>query len=235
MIDNIENHDIPKSGQRVPKIQIAVLLILIFIYPGTSIVMGIINPPSPEAIESRIFQIYIPAIVLQLILITLVYLSLKRNHESFSAIGFGKEDFNISNALSGVLFFIGASLLMFIIKGAFTRSGYLPPEDIDYILPVTLAEKMLWIVLSLGAALSEELSFRGFIISRTKILTNKYLAGAIIGSLAFSMGHIYQGFSGVILTFIYGMLFAGLYITRRSLFPCVIAHFLQNIIVLFAI
>jgi membrane protease YdiL (CAAX protease family) len=197
--------------------------------------MGIMNPPIPGEIESKILQIYIPAILLQSILITLVYISLRKNNEGLSSIGFGKADFNFGNAVSGVIFFIGASLLMFIIKNAFLRSGYLPPEEIDYILPITLIEKILWFILSLGAALSEEFGFRGFIISRTKILTNKYLAGAIIGSLAFSMGHIYQGISGVILTFIYGMLFAGLYIARRSLFPCVVAHFLQDIIVLFAV
>ena len=235
MINSVENYNPELSGRTVPKLQIAILLIFIILYPATSIIMGIINPPSPGEIESRILQIYLPAIILQTILITLVVLSLRRNGESLSAIGFGKNDFTISNTVTGIIFFVGAFTLMFIIKSAFTRSGYLPPEEIDYILPMTITEKSLWVVLSLGAALSEEFSFRGFVISRFKILTNKYLVGAIIGSLAFSMGHIYQGISGVILTFIYGMLFAGLYVARRSLFPCVVAHFLQDVIVLFVI
>jgi membrane protease YdiL (CAAX protease family) len=49
------------------------------------------------------------------------------------------------------------------------------------------------------------------------------------------MGHLYQGVMGVIITFIYGMLFAGLYIARKSVFPCIVAHFLQDVLILFVV
>jgi membrane protease YdiL (CAAX protease family) len=131
-----------------------------------------------------------------------------------------------------VIFFIGAWALIIVIKGAVERGGYLPEKDFLYLLPSTITERIVWFFLSLGAALSEEITFRGFAISRLKTLTGSLWIGAVLSSAAFSIGHLYQGITGVFLTFIYGMLFAGLYIARRSVFPCIIAHFLQDAVIL---
>jgi membrane protease YdiL (CAAX protease family) len=164
-----------------------------------------------------------------------VWVVLRRSGEQFTGIGLGRKDINWSNTIAGLIFFVGAWSLMIIIKGSMARSGYLPEKEFLHLLPATATEGTIWILLSAGAALSEEIAFRGYVITRLRILSGSYWIGAILGSAAFSLGHLYQGFVGVLLTFIYGMLFSGLFIARKSVFPCIIAHFLQDSMILIAI
>jgi membrane protease YdiL (CAAX protease family) len=149
-------------------------------------------------------------------------------------IGLSRDDITWSNALSGLIFFVGAWAFILIVRGAIVRSGYIPEKEYLYLLPTTIAQKGVWILLSVVAAFSEEITFRGFILTRFKFLTNSFWPGVILSSAAFSLGHLYQGLAGVLLTFIYGMLFAGLYIARGSIFPCVVAHFLQDVLIILA-
>ncbi len=199
------------------------------------IVFSLSGSGEPADIESKIIEIYIPTLVIQLLILGGVLLGLKKSGGSLSEIGLGKADITLSNFLSGLIFFAGAFTLMIIIKSSITRSGYLPEKDFTYILPSTPMEKTFWVFLSAGAALFEEICFRGFIISRLRKIFGNYWFGAVAGSLAFSLGHIYQGPSGIALTFLYGMLFSGLYVARKSVFPCIVAHFLQDAIVLFVV
>ena len=138
----------------------------------------------------------------------------------------------MSNVYAGIIFFMGAALLIVVLKTAIERSGYLPENNIYYLLPITIPEKAIWFMLSLGAAFAEEITFRGYAISRLKIVTGTYWIGVVLSSAAFSLGHLYQGLAGVVLTFIYGLLFAGLFVARKSVFPCIVAHFMQDAMIL---
>lgn len=224
----------PKSFP-LPRLQAYLLIGILIVYPALAIVLNKVNAPDPSKITSRIQQIYLPAILLQAILLSAIYYVLKRTGASLAEIGLGREDINWSNALSGVIFFVGAWTFILIAKAAIERSGYLAGKDFLYVLPQTPPERIFWLALSLGAALSEEICFRGFAISRLKIVSGSYWAGALLSSAAFSMGHLYQGLSGVALIFVYGLLFSGLFVARLSVFPCIVAHFLQDALVLFAL
>ncbi|MEE9553495.1 MAG: type II CAAX endopeptidase family protein [candidate division Zixibacteria bacterium] len=228
MQDNIVEN--PPSS--LPKIQLIFLLIVLLGYPALSIVMGTIGENDPAEITSKVAQVYLPTLFIQMILLVSLWYVLYRSRTRFSEIGFAREAINWSNVGSAIIFFIGAWGLMVLIKSSIIRSGYIPETDFLRLMPATAIEGGLWALLSAGAAFSEELIFRGFVITRLKRITGKFWIGAVLGSLAFSMGHLYQGMAGVLLTFIYGMLFAGLFAARRSVFPCVVAHFLQDIIVL---
>jgi membrane protease YdiL (CAAX protease family) len=217
----------------IPQIQSYLLLFVLFGYPLVSLLLTRFNAVEPEAIASKISQVYLPALAVQLFMLLVVLSVMGRSKEGFAGIGLAKNDITWSNILSGIIFFIGAWTLIIVIKGAIERSGYLPDKEFLYLLPVTIPERIVWFFLSLGAALSEEITFRGFAISRMKLLSGSFLVGATLSSAAFSAGHLYQGPAGVILTFLYGMLFSGLYVARRSVFPCIIAHFLQDVIILF--
>ncbi|UCC78599.1 MAG: CPBP family intramembrane metalloprotease [Candidatus Zixiibacteriota bacterium] len=229
------NDIIRPDDSGLPLTQKILLLFLLIGYPLLSILFNIIESGETVEIESRISQIYIPTFCIHLIILGGIWLGMKKSGGSLGELGLGNKDITFSNFLSGIIFFVGAFALMIIIKSSIARSGYLPDKDFAYVLPVTFDEKLFWVMLSVSAALFEEICFRGFIISRLKKISGNYLVGALAGSLAFSMGHLYQGTAGVILTFIYGMLFAGLYIARKSVFPCIVAHFLQDVIILFVV
>jgi membrane protease YdiL (CAAX protease family) len=209
------------------------LLLVLFGYPALSLLLNRYNAIEPEKVVSKISQIYLPAMVVQLIMLLLVLAVIRRTEGNYAGIGLAKTDLSWSNALSGVIFFFGAWALIILIKGAVERSGYLPEKEFMYLLPSTITERIVWFFLSLGAALSEEVTFRGFAVSRLRIVTGGYLIAVVLSSAAFCLGHLYQGVAGVALTFVYGMLFAGLFVARRSVFPCIIAHFMQDVIILF--
>ncbi|UCE65320.1 MAG: CPBP family intramembrane metalloprotease [Candidatus Zixiibacteriota bacterium] len=230
-----DNDIIKPAISGLPAAQKVLLIFLLLGYPLLSILFNLIGAGETVEIESRMNQVYVPTFVIHLIILVGIWIGMKKSGGGFAELGLGKKDITASNLLSGIIFFIGAFALMIIIKSSIARSGYLPEKDFAYVLPVTFDEKLFWVMLSVSAALFEEICFRGFIISRLKILSGNYLIGALAGSLAFSLGHLYQGIAGVILTFIYGMLFAGLFIARKSVFPCVVAHFLQDIIILFVV
>jgi membrane protease YdiL (CAAX protease family) len=233
-MDNNGTAETPKTGG-TPTVQKIVLIFLLIGYPLLSILFNIIDSGDPAEIESKIYQIYIPTLGIQLLILGMVWLAIRKSGGDFSEMGLGRKDITFSNFLAGIIFFVGAFALMIIIKSSVARSGYLPEKDFAYVLPVTFGEKSFWVLLSLSAALFEEICFRGFIISKLKNMSGSYWVGALAGALAFSMGHLYQGITGVFLTFVYGMLFAGLFIARKSVFPCIVAHFLQDIIILFAV
>ncbi len=235
MIDQDTSSAIPTEKPILPRIQTVLLWILILGYPVMSLVFNFTNPASSQEISSRITQVYLPAISMQILLLAAVWIVLRRSGGSFDDMGFNRENISWPNIVSGAVFFVGAWSLMIILKTSMERSGLLPGTELENILPVTSGEKLFWIVLSAGAALSEEIAFRGYVISRIKIITGRYWIGAVLGSAAFSLGHLYQGMGGVILVFIYGLLFSMLYIARKSVVPCITAHFLQDAIILAAV
>lgn len=231
---NTESSEIDQNppAPPLPKIQLVFLLIVLLGYPALSIVMGTIGNTDPAEVTSKVMQVYLPTLFIQMVLIASLWWVLYRSRTRFAEIGFARKDINWSNVISAIIFFVGAWGLMIVIKSSILRSGYIPETDFFRLMPATALEAFLWTFLSAGAAFSEEMIFRGFIITRLQRITGQFWIGAVLGSLAFSMGHLYQGLAGVLLTFIYGMLFAGLFAARRSVFPCVVAHFLQDIIVL---
>jgi membrane protease YdiL (CAAX protease family) len=226
--ENIEAQEI----RILPSAQIYLLLFLLIGYPLLSVLMSLVNHPDATRVTSRISQIYLPSLVIQLIVLFLVVMILRRTTTPLAAIGLSKDDINWPNAVSALIFFVGAWTMILILRSAIMRSGYLPEKDFLYLLPHTRLEKGFWLALSIGAALSEEITFRGYLITRLRILTGRYWMGAVISSVAFSVGHLYQGLAGVLLTFVYGLLFSGLFMARKSIFPVIIAHFLQDALVL---
>jgi membrane protease YdiL (CAAX protease family) len=91
-------------------------------------------------------------------------------------------------------------------------------------------EYLYWLAIAfVSAALGEELQFRGFVWSRLERVAGggrPGLAAAWIGqALLFSLGHVYQGLSGVIVTGGLGLVLGGVYLAnRRNLVACMILH-----------
>jgi membrane protease YdiL (CAAX protease family) len=225
----------PGSSRSLPFAQTALLIFLLIGYPLISVWMNLSGGAQPPNVTSRIEQLYIPTLLIEMIILFLVVIVLRRTGTPFAAVGFARSDINWGNVISGLIFFLGAWIIITFLEGAVTRSGLLPQRNYLYLLPRSVSEKIFWIILALGAAFSEEITFRGYIITRLRIVTGSYWVGAILSSLAFSVGHLYQGVAGLFLTFIYGLLFSGLFVARKSVVPCIIAHFLQDALVVAAL
>jgi uncharacterized protein len=96
----------------------------------------------------------------------------------------------------------------------------------EILLPDTLTEQRWLATVSIGAGISEELIFRGFLFYYLS-LWFPYINGlecALITSLTFGLGHLYQGWKGVVGTALVGLIMAGLYLLTGNLLVPVIAH-----------
>lgn len=88
----------------------------------------------------------------------------------------------------------------------------------------------LWSLLpvALFAGFNEEVLFRGFLLSRFRVLfgeSRRSLAlGVVLSAALFSAGHGYQGMIGVVQTFVAGACLATVAAVRKSLWPAIIAH-----------
>jgi uncharacterized protein len=94
------------------------------------------------------------------------------------------------------------------------------------ILPATCIERWWFAALSIGAGVSEELLFRGFLLyylARHLPDLNGWPA-ILIASAVFGFAHLFQGWRGILATGVLGAIFGLLYAVTGSLFAPVVLH-----------
>lgn len=94
------------------------------------------------------------------------------------------------------------------------------------LLPDSHRERSWFGAISVGAGISEELAFRGFLFYylATYVPHLNTLEKLLLTSVCFGLGHIYQGWRGAISTGILGLVFAGLYVITGSLLLPMVLH-----------
>lgn len=83
--------------------------------------------------------------------------------------------------------------------------------------------KMLW-KMWLSAAIGEELLFRSFAFARLNSITKNAPLKILITSILFCIPHFYQGWPGLVLTFIWCLLFGYLYNRYKNIWINIIVH-----------
>jgi membrane protease YdiL (CAAX protease family) len=119
---------------------------------------------------------------------------------------------------------IGASALFFrwkadgMVKRLLKMAGA--------ILPVTARERWLFVAISIGAGISEEMLFRGFLLYYLDQHFPGLDSGAqiLMSGLVFGWAHLFQGWRGIALTGMLGAAFALLYIATGSLLSPIVIH-----------
>lgn len=116
-----------------------------------------------------------------------------------------------------------------------TILGMPPDGEIAMLLPETLTGKVLWFFVSFTAGFCEESLFRGYLMSRIRIMfkSQGWLIPALVSSLIFGFAHTYQGWHGFIITSVLGLMFALTYIKTKSLWPAIIGHFFIDFLNIF--
>ncbi len=99
-------------------------------------------------------------------------------------------------------------------------------ETIGALLPDSPPERFWFGAVSVGAGISEELVFRGFLLYYFSAYLPHLntLERAVLASLVFGLAHIYQGWRGTIGTGLLGLVFAGLYLATGSLLLPMVIH-----------
>ncbi len=96
-------------------------------------------------------------------------------------------------------------------------------EYAEPLLPHAPAERALFRALSVSAGICEEILFRGFLLWMAAAWAGP-VAGVILSSLLFGLGHIYLGFAQVPKTAILGVILACLVMGCGSLWPAMLIH-----------
>jgi membrane protease YdiL (CAAX protease family) len=95
-------------------------------------------------------------------------------------------------------------------------------------LPRSAGEMVLATLLVLVVAIAEEVVFRGYLLLRLRELTRSTPAAVACSTLLFASGHLYEGVAGVVAVGVLGLVFALVYLWRRSLVAPIVMHFLQD-------
>ncbi|MCP4703203.1 MAG: CPBP family intramembrane metalloprotease [candidate division Zixibacteria bacterium] len=219
---------------RKSKVSYFTLLFLLVIWPVMSV--AFVGDPSQMLrmlSVSPIVMVYLPTIVIQWLVFGLIWIAVWREGTGLAGLGF-KRIRTIDFAWA-IAFLIVSNLLLTLLSVLLAKINLEIPSEIDLILPKTMAERIIWVFLSLTAGICEETIFRGYLLTRIRIFGRfkNWIAPVLIASLAFGSGHAYQGAGGFILITVYGIMFALLFIKTKTLWPCVIAHFLQDAMALF--
>lgn len=168
-------------------------------------------------------------ILRDLALMCLIFFFLWRNGERLQQIGL-RVRHQWREVLAGALLFIptllGAGLLQLGLEAIGLKVAPIP-------LPQALAahgpgEYLLAMALVVVVALSEETIFRGYLILRLRAVTRSTVIAVVLSTLLFALGHGYQGSVGVITVGYLGLVFALVYLWRKSLVAPIVMHFLQD-------
>jgi membrane protease YdiL (CAAX protease family) len=203
------------------------LLLLLVVWPLMS--AAVITPDLKEidALDADLtFAIYLPTIVLQLLILGAISIVTKFERANLRSLWFDR--LSLDKVFIGFAFFIAAGLILSILAFGLEYLGLSDFEDPSHLLPTTGAGKLAWFVLCLVVAVCEEAAFRGYALTRLSVIVRSRLAAVLLVSLSFSLGHLYQGLGGVIVIYVYGLMFAALFLKTGSIWPGIIAHFLQD-------
>ena len=103
-------------------------------------------------------------------------------------------------------------------------------ERVRRVIPLTPSEWAWFVPVAFTAGICEEFLYRGYALTTLAALSGQVWLGVVLSTLAFGVAHAYQGWRGVAGTSILGLLFAMLYLAFGSLYPCMLAHVLQDLV-----
>jgi membrane protease YdiL (CAAX protease family) len=101
-------------------------------------------------------------------------------------------------------------------------------QKLGFLIPRSPLEMSLFLALSATAGVCEEIIFRGYFQRQFAAFTRTVTGGLVLQAMLFGAGHAYEGGVRMILVAIYGVMFGALALTRNSLRPGMLAHFLHD-------
>lgn len=173
----------------------------------------------------------VATIVRDLGLLSLILFFIWRNREPIRQIGWtfrnGWRDIPLGIALSIPLFY-GVILL----EGALEALGFSVPATPmpSFLATEGIAEILLAFVLVVVVAVTEETIFRGYLTLRFRAIGASSAVAVLLSATIFSLGHGYEGSARVVTVGVMGLLFALVYLWRKSLIAPMVMHFVQEFV-----
>lgn len=216
-------HSLPETS----KLQRYEILVFLFLIVPSMILSFFVARQGGVGFVFTAFSV----ILRDLALVSLILFFLWRNAEPLAWLGW-----TFKNAEKDVLLGIGLFIPMFfggIALDSFLQSAGLSPPQMpapSFLAVSGRAEILLALVLVAVVAVAEEIIFRGYLLLRFRGIHMRPTLAAILSAIIFSLGHGYEGTSGLVTVGIMGLIFALVYFWRKSLVAPIVMHFLQDFI-----
>jgi membrane protease YdiL (CAAX protease family) len=98
------------------------------------------------------------------------------------------------------------------------------------ILPHTPSERRLWLLVAAGAAVAEEVAYRGAFVALVAAVTGSLPLAVIASAVAFAAVHAPQGFAGVGYVFVIALLHQALVLATGTLLLAIVVHFTYDVL-----
>jgi len=104
-------------------------------------------------------------------------------------------------------------------------------DAIRFMLPITLKERILFILVAITAGFCEEVVFRSVMLYYFEHLPFEFsiISLIIVLSLLFGIVHLYQGWKGVLGTAYLGGILLYVFLVTGNLWLCILIHFLIDV------
>ncbi len=210
------------------------LFCLVILYPVTSI-FGVDDPTALlQNLDNELRMIlFLSTIVVQWLIFSVIFATSYVENTGLAGLGFKR--LRLIDFFWAAAFFGAAILILSGLAELLAFLGMPMHGEIKFLIPQDTTGRIVWVFLSLTAGICEETAFRGYLMTRLRLLGgfNNWVIPTIVSALVFGACHAYQGIPGFIVISIYGAMFSILFIYTRSIWPCIIAHFFQDLIALF--
>lgn len=171
----------------------------------------------------------VSVILRDMALVMLILFFFWRNRESLAQLGWsfgnGWKEVILGIALFIPLFFSAGLLDRVLQSAGFSAPATAKPS---FLQARGWGDISLAFVLVLVVAIAEETIFRGYLLRRFQGVRFSLASSAILSAVVFSLGHGYEGASGMLTVGFMGVVFAAVYIWRKSLVAPMVMHFCQD-------
>jgi membrane protease YdiL (CAAX protease family) len=226
-IEEKERPHLPDNDYKLTGMSWVLTFFLCIVWPVGVILMFNLSDRSGDIEQfDRMTRFYLPTIATQLLILVGIYMTIRHENTNLKSVGFGR--FKLVYIIDAILFQLLAWYILRVCAYLLSKLKFVEFYDTAPLFPASQIDLGMWLIMSAVAAVTEETAFRGYLLTRLKRITGLRAAAVLIATAAFSAGHLYQGSGGFILIFIYGLMFAALFFITRSIWPCVIAHFIHN-------
>lgn len=206
------------------------LAFLLIGYPGMSLI-GVGDDPL------KMLKNLTPAVLIMLLLVTIIFqwgtflmIFGTTYVEKTGLTGIGFTKIRPIYFLWTIAFLAVSNLILSGIAWVLGQIGHPMPGEIGLLIPQDAFGRVVWVAVSITAGVCEEAMFRGYLMTRLRLMgkLKSWIIPTVVSAVAFGACHAYQGLPGFIVITCYGVLFSLLYIRTGSIWPGVLAHFLQD-------
>ena len=155
----------------------------------------------------------------------LFWIILKKENRSLESIGLHGRRWKSSigwGFLNVVICFALAGGTLFLIQQLGWKYG--DSKAFDRLSLATIA------FITLRAGVAEEVFMRGYLIERLTEMTKNVYVASLLALIPFALFHYWQGYAGILISFVLGGYLTIIYIIRRDLKSNIITHFLVDFI-----